>query len=158
MSYKRSSGLFFHPNASNLWFYLPYHPNQPRRATSARLGFFFHLNGFTSTSLTIPISPDELQALVWAFFSSRQLHFYISTSLTIPIGPHEWRALVWSLNPSLSPPCSISSSPYIPDELLVSCPPLLMVLSLSLDRSDNFVITWYVFTESIYFSFRWFFT
>jgi hypothetical protein len=90
-------------------FGLPYHLIQPRRATSARLvilsiwtlppppfphhpvqmsykhssGLLFSPQCFTSTSLTISISPDELQALVWLFFQHR-LYLHLPYHLNQP--------------------------------------------------------------------------
>ena len=67
--------------------------------------------------LTISSSPDELQALVWAFFSTSMLHIYRSTSLTIPISPDELQVLVWAF---FSPRRFTSTSltiPISPDEL-----------------------------------------
>ena len=59
------SGPFFH---LTLYLHLPHNLNQPRWATSTRLGYHFN-SAFASTSLTISFSPDELQAVIWPISS-----------------------------------------------------------------------------------------
>ena len=61
---------------------------QPRRATSAHLGHFFHV--LLSPFLTISCSPDELHALIWARFLPRPLPPLPSCS------PDGQQVLIWA--------------------------------------------------------------
>ena len=83
--YKNSSGLFFH---LNLRLYLPYHLNQPGRATKTRLGYLF-TSSLPSTSLTISIQPRRATSTRLGYFFHLDLRLYLSTS------PDERQALVW---------------------------------------------------------------
>jgi len=88
----------------------PYHILQPRRATSAHLGYLF-TSAFTSTSLSISTNPDERQALVWAVFSpdpslsppykrSLGLSFYL-VSPFLPLCHCKWLIHIFSFHWSL---------------------------------------------------------
>ena len=61
--------LHFQHGLSLPQFHLSLNLIQPRRASSTRLGYYFHLYPSPPSSVTISISPDERQAFVWAFFS-----------------------------------------------------------------------------------------
>ena len=61
-SYKRSSGCIFNTAFSLPQFHLSLNLIQLRRASSTRLGYYFHLYPSPPSSVTISISPDERQA------------------------------------------------------------------------------------------------